>query len=233
MNLDPSKGIDILGDIVENTKLSVNRQLYGNLHNMGHNLVAYVHDPDARFKEDYGVMGDVTTAMRDPFFYKWHSFIDDLFMRHKSLLPQYASNDLTFNGVSVTSVQVALTSRPGVRNRLLTYWQRSQVDLASGLDFGPQGNILATFTHLQHAPFEYIVEINNTSGSAKRGTCRIFIAPKQDERGQAIPFREQKRYMIEMDKFTVNCKFIRTFLNDKNWVFSKKNIFGLKTCGHL
>lgn len=41
-------GIDILGNIVEATDLSINSQLYGNLHNMGHNLIAFIHDPDGR-----------------------------------------------------------------------------------------------------------------------------------------------------------------------------------------
>lgn len=35
--------------MIESSLLSPNRQLYGNLHNMGHNLIAYIHDPDGRF----------------------------------------------------------------------------------------------------------------------------------------------------------------------------------------
>lgn len=42
-------GINVLGDIVESTILSPNRTLYGNLHNMGHNIISFIHDPDARF----------------------------------------------------------------------------------------------------------------------------------------------------------------------------------------
>lgn len=61
--LDEANGINILGDILEASAISPNRQLYGNLHNMGHNVIAYVHDPDNRHLEDYGVMADVTTAM--------------------------------------------------------------------------------------------------------------------------------------------------------------------------
>lgn len=62
-------GIDVLGNIVEASSLSPNRLLYGNLHNQGHNVISYVHDPDQKYLEEYGVMGDVTTAMRDPIFY--------------------------------------------------------------------------------------------------------------------------------------------------------------------
>ena len=48
--MDNEKGIDILGNIIESTCLSVNRDYYGDLHNQGHVLLAYMHDPDGRFK---------------------------------------------------------------------------------------------------------------------------------------------------------------------------------------
>lgn len=34
-------------------------------------------------------MGDSATAMRDPIFYRWHAFVDDIFQEHKNTLPQY------------------------------------------------------------------------------------------------------------------------------------------------
>ncbi|KXJ82708.1 hypothetical protein RP20_CCG011780 [Aedes albopictus] len=201
--LDETKGIDILGDIVEASSLSPNQRLYGSLHNMGHNVIAYIHDPDYRYLEDYGVMGDVTTAMRDPIFYRWHGFIDQVFRRFKDSLNPYTSSDLSFPGVTVNSVGVQLNRANTPPNVLLTYWQRSQVDLASGLDFGPEGNVFASFTHLQHAPFAFRVEINNDTGAVRRGTLRIWLAPKVDERGTPLTFQEQRTYFVEMDTSTV------------------------------
>lgn len=32
----------------------------------------------------FGVMGDSGTAMRDPFFYRWHALIDYIFQKFKS-----------------------------------------------------------------------------------------------------------------------------------------------------
>lgn len=181
--------------------------MYGSLHNQGHNVISFVHDPDNRHLEDYGVMGDVTTAMRDPIFYRWHSFIDSVFVRYKNTLPKYPTNKIAYPGIEIKSVQTKIMRQSNSpTNVLLTFWQKSQVDLAAGLDFGPQGNVFARFTHLQHAPFSYQISVNNTSGSMKRGTCRIFIAPKNDERGMELSFRDQRLLMIEMDKFTVNCK---------------------------
>lgn len=34
-------------------------------------------------------MGDSATAMRDPVFYRWHAFIDDVFQEFKQTLPTY------------------------------------------------------------------------------------------------------------------------------------------------
>lgn len=62
------------------------------------------------------------------------------------------------------------------------------------------------FTHLQHAPFEYNINVTNASAAAKQGTCRIFFLPKVDERGQTLRLRDQRSFAIEMDKFVVTRK---------------------------
>lgn len=88
-------------------------------------------------------------------------------------------------------------------NMLATFWNKSDVDLSRGLDFTPRGAVLARFTHLNHADFTYRIIANNRNNAPRRGTVRIFITPKQDERGLPYVFRDQKELMIEMDKFTV------------------------------
>lgn len=94
----------------------------------------------------------------------------------------------------------------GPPNVLQTFWQQSDVDLSRGLDFVPRGNVFARFTHLQNADFTYNININNTTGNPALGTCRIFLGPRNDERGQPFLFRDQRLLMIELDKFTVSCK---------------------------
>lgn len=58
MPLDEQRGIDILGNMMEASILTPNSQLYGDLHNMGHVVISYSHDPDHRHLESFGVMGD-------------------------------------------------------------------------------------------------------------------------------------------------------------------------------
>ncbi|XP_058827992.1 uncharacterized protein LOC131687914 [Topomyia yanbarensis] len=201
--LDETTGVDILGNIMEPSSLSVNRQYYGSYHGNLHNVIAYSHDPDNRFLEGYGVVGEFQTAMRDPSFYRLHCQVDNMFHRFKNTLQPYPTNQLNYNGIQIQSISAQLNRANAPNNVLLTYWQRSQVDLATGLDFGPQGNVFASFTHLQHAPFTYRLAVNNNSGAMRRGTCRIFIGPKVDERNTALTYQEQRILMTELDKFTV------------------------------
>lgn len=147
--LDEANGVSVLGDILEASSISPNRQLYGDLHNKGHNLIAYIHDPDGRHLEDYGVMADVATAMRDPIFYRWHAFIDSIFVKLKNNLQPYQPQDLACEGIHVDAVNVeVITKSPNkTSNVLLTFWQKSDVDLGAGLDFGP-GNVYAQVNSL-------------------------------------------------------------------------------------
>lgn len=129
-----------------------------------------------------------------------------MFQRHKRLQPLYVANtEIAYNGIAVTSVNVQVTrGKTAKPNLLLTFWQKSDVDLGSGLDFGPEGNVFAEFTHLQNAPFEYTINVENMASAQRIGTCRIFMCPKNDEKGMPIiRFEDQRSLMIEMDRFTV------------------------------
>jgi hypothetical protein len=47
-------------------------------------------------QETFQVMGDPATAMRDPVFYRWHAFIDDVFQEHKNTLPRYNTQQVNY-----------------------------------------------------------------------------------------------------------------------------------------
>ncbi|XP_005179890.1 phenoloxidase 2 [Musca domestica] len=200
--LTEQDGINILGNMLESSIISPNRNLYGDLHNMGHVLISYAHDPDHRHLESFGVMGDSATAMRDPAFYRWHSNIDDIFQEHKRKLPPYTLPQLQYDGITIEGLQVA--SDGGQPNVLSTFWQQTDLDLSRGMDFVPRGNVFARFTHLQHTPFTYTLNVKNASGAQRFGTVRIFLGPKTDERGQQMLFNEQRLMMVELDKFVAS-----------------------------
>ncbi|XP_067015035.2 phenoloxidase 2 [Anabrus simplex] len=198
VDLSGPNGIDILGNIIESSSLSINTNLYGNLHNLGHFAISIVHDPDHRHLETFGVMGDLATAMRDPAFYRFHKFIDDMFQDYKATQPRYTVQELGFEGVNVRGVEVL--SNGGRMNEFNTFWEQSDVELSRGLDIAPRGPLFARITHLQHAPFMYRIQVENT-GQQRMGTVRIFMAPKFDERGVPYVLRQQRILFIEMDKF--------------------------------
>lgn len=174
---------------------------------MLHSLIGFVHDPDNKYLEGVGVIGDIATSIRDPIFYRLHTFVDDLFEDYKKKLAPYTTKELGYPGVTIEDVSVQDVNGKAAVNRLLTFWQRSQVDLGVGLDFGPTGHVLATFTHLQHAPFVYRINVMNDAQRVRRGTVRIFLAPIYNGSGEPLSFNQQRRYVIELDKFTVTCKF--------------------------
>lgn len=108
---------------------------------MAHTVLSYVHDPDHRHLESFAVIGDNTTAMRDPLFYRLHQYVDDLFQEHKERLTPYTVQELGYNNIQVGSVTVQpQTGSPGT---LQTFWQQSDVDLSRGMDFVPRGNVFA------------------------------------------------------------------------------------------
>lgn len=48
VELTEREGIDHLGNIIESSILSLNKNLYGDLHNLGHFIIGLCHDPDGR-----------------------------------------------------------------------------------------------------------------------------------------------------------------------------------------
>ncbi|KAJ8679159.1 hypothetical protein QAD02_014946 [Eretmocerus hayati] len=202
--LDDTRGIDILGNAMEASIISINRDFYGSYHNLGHIMISTVHDPDHRHLESVSVMGDSTTAMRDPIFYRWHQHIDDLFSIFKDRINPYSQQELNYPGISVTDVRV--NSPNASPNTFNTYWTKSDIDLSRGLDFSARGPILARVQHLNHDEFKYTIVVNNANNKEMVGTVRIFLAPKFNEQGRPLPINEQRKMMIEMDKFFARLK---------------------------
>ncbi|KAG8238332.1 hypothetical protein J437_LFUL019370 [Ladona fulva] len=111
---------------------------------------------------------------------------------------------LDYQGIRITNVEVE-TSGFG-KNMMRTFWQQADIDLSRGLDFTPRGSVFARVTQLDHTPFSFKIQVENNSGSQRIGTVRIFMAPKFDERGLPMLFRDQRLLFIELDKFQVMIK---------------------------
>jgi len=195
--LDAEHGTDILGAIIEASSCSPNKTFYGSLHNWGHVMMARMHDPDHRFMENPGVMSDTSTSLRDPIFYRWHRFVDNLFQDHKGLLKPYTREQLSFEGIHVLSAMVHAKQN----NIVTTYMKDDHLDISHGINFGTGHKVSVKYHHLDHEPFSLIVNIENNTGEVKHATIRVFLGPKYDELGNHLDLDDQRRLMIELDKF--------------------------------
>lgn len=102
-NTGQAVDIDNLGDTIESNMGTASRDengnptrsyksYYGNFHGFGHVLAALIPtaDPD---KNKVGVMYDPATAIRDPFFFRWHKHVDDVGSAFQATLPPHKFTD--------------------------------------------------------------------------------------------------------------------------------------------
>ena len=191
-NQGRDEGISVLGDLIESLN-SVNQQLYGNLHNLGHDFIARVTDPHGRHLAEPGVMNSAATSMRDPVFYRWHQFIDDIFSDYKVSLPQYTEDELNFRGVKILGSQL-VTDRK--KNELHALTDQGEV-LLPGLDFLSNTTLRIKYNRLNHQSFKYRIFVS--SKYRVKAKVRIFLIPKETPLHSAP-------LAIEMDKFLVTLK---------------------------
>lgn len=83
-----------MGNILQSSILSENRNYYGDIANIGHAFIAYCQDPQNLANQTYGVMGEISTCMRDMLFYRWYAFIVQIIQLHKQQLPPYTKDEV-------------------------------------------------------------------------------------------------------------------------------------------
>ncbi|XP_033106998.1 hemocyanin AA6 chain-like [Anneissia japonica] len=200
--------INNLGQAIEASIQSPNPQLYGliGLHSWGHVLLSFLTDPDGRYNMEPGPMFDTRTSNRDPIFYRWHKFIDDMFVAHKATLQPYTRSDIAWDDVRISDLKITTTRGTDDENTLYTYMEEEVVDISNDMFFefdtsGPP--VQVRNHHLNHEPFQYKLTVRRVLGSAAKATVRVFMAPRYDEIGQLFTFHDQRRLFFEMDKFDI------------------------------
>ena len=175
------KGIDRLGRLVEKT-----------LHNVGH---AYLMAMGGN-----GVMGSAVASLRDPIFYRWHTCLEDIFREYKESLGPYTDQDLNFEGVEVTEVEVN-TDGHSSANTLFTFMELDEVKLRNidgDLDFEYDQDVpLKTikYQRLNHHHFQYKLSVHSDFDT--EGVIRVFLKPYGAEGNKII---------LEMDHFYTKLK---------------------------
>ncbi|RHZ77111.1 hypothetical protein Glove_185g48 [Diversispora epigaea] len=207
-------GIAIEAGITETTYKNYDAALWGTnyvaFHNNGHIMISLIKEGQNR-----GVMGDNKTACRDPVFYRWHRYVDDLFVRYQSKLPPNNYNDVPEVHISNQDVALVfkdkieaikeLTKRTDIEPKVQE-WGESHIDDIFKHNISTLETKLKTRslqlegddqpTEIQYLfPREwyYFFRVKNPTKKEANVTFRVFIVPTQ--------FEHQFNRYIEVDKF--------------------------------
>ncbi|XP_050730138.1 hemocyanin subunit-like isoform X2 [Eriocheir sinensis] len=196
INIMNSRGIDVLGDVIESSMYSPNPEYYGALHNMAHMMLGRQGDPHGKFDLPPGVLEHFETATRDPAFFRLHKYMDNIFREHKDSLEPYTKEDLVFPDVSIDSVAIA--------EPLETFFEEFEYSLVNAVDDTIEIDDVAISTvvpRLNHKDFSYQIGVSNNKGSEVLATVRIFAWPQHDSNGIEFSVNEGRWNAIELDKF--------------------------------
>ena len=188
-------GIVIEAEIPELQEVSpgsdeyIDRNLYGNLHNLGHNKFAEIgYHEYMSDKNNYGVMLDNNGSPRDPCFWLWHRHIDDfrqdIVKKYVHCLNQFKP-DVKITELKIIPQDAKSKTPPG---GLATF-------LGPPLLEHKEAN-----AKISHEPYKWELTVESfrpippDESDPQIFTVRLFIAPKA--------LIQDQRSWIEMDKFT-------------------------------
>ncbi|XP_071532763.1 pseudohemocyanin-2-like [Panulirus ornatus] len=195
IDIKNERGIAILGDVIESSLYSPNREFYGSLNNMAHKVIARQADPHGKYGMPPSVMEHYMAAIRDPSFYKLHKRIDNLFRKHKDSLPPYTKEELVFPGVAINSV--------AIDGPLETYLEDYEFSLVNVFEDKTETEveISAHIPRLRHKDFSFNIDVLNNNKAKVLATVRIMAWPHRYATGAELSFNEGRWHAIELDKF--------------------------------
>ena len=162
---------ELLGALEEPTAGTLWRDVWH--HGYGHVITAFVMAPHGGGEP--GDIGDTATAIRDPFFWRWHRHVDNFNFALQERLEPFAFDDAP--AATLTAVELALEADPGTAVDEL----QTRVAETDGIEHG------------DHEPFLWRLRADNPGADELQVTVRIFLAPADAA--------EDRRAWIEMDKF--------------------------------
>jgi len=201
--LNNTKGLDILGRIIQGSNMHYKPEYYGKLYNWAHKYYGHVADPHFKYNQVPSVLEHFGTAARDPLFYRIQKTLNVMYKKYKDLLEPYTQEQLSFPGVQIQGVKVVGESRSSTPNTLTTHFEDHEFDL-SNVQNDEQTEIKGRVSRLRHEPFQYTITVQSKVN--KPAFVRIFMAPKYDYLGNKYDINEKRWHAIEMDKFVTDLK---------------------------
>ena len=244
--LDPSGErvpvtMDGLGCTVESDENSVNPGYYGNLHNMGHVVIAMMNDPDGRYVIHKGPMYQQYTAARDPVFFRWHKFIDSLFeecrLQMKPRDPIDLNIQLAYTSLKVKKVSIMTDPVSDLKiekdclytkmtkQTFTVYWAKGTTPAG---DDKPYEKRYINYPTLEHCPFDYQFtielkrEIYDSTASIPTecpedsdiNTYKLMFRVFMAPETQVTDLNQRRRHFIELDSFVQEIKWDLPNLGD-------------------
>jgi len=144
------------------------------LHNTGHMEIS-------QLSGTRGVMGSSVGAMRDPIFYRWHSYVESLFKHYKNKLAEeepYSDEELSFPGVKVVSASVQPAK--GDVDTFYTYREMASVRLDNIDATSPGSRMSIEYMRMNHRQFHWDLVINSELSERVPAIVRIFMMPSEE-----------------------------------------------------
>ena len=196
-----------LGNTILANAGSINKNLYGEINNKGHQVIANLNDPKGKYQISPGPMNWDQTAPRDPVFYRWHKFVDLVFDDHRRNMKPHTKKDIEFPGIEIESFEVELqpeeyhkknVDKPlDKKNNFYTY---SETKEYSVFNVDPQQKVtIKKKDFLDHIPFTYKIALKNKNKSDVMVCFRIFLAP--ETRDESL--ENWRSMFVELDRFVI------------------------------
>ena len=185
--------MDKLGCSIESNMGSVNKKLYGNIHNDGHCILSVINDPHGTYDIKNGPMIDTTTAPKDPVFFRWHKFVDSVFEAFRTTKTPYAVKDLMMESIEVKEIAIE-SGKPHETNQLRTWMLDEEFETYKGKD---KKKVTVAKSVMTYKPFTYAIKMKNSLKQDATLVFRIFLAPTKiyDD------LEKRRNDFIELDRF--------------------------------
>lgn len=162
-------------------------------------LLGYAPQPYDVHRTIPSVLEHHETSHRDPVHYQVIKKVVSDIRKYFRNIPSYTKEQLTFNGVQVTDVEV---------DKLITYMDHFYSTLNNAVFYAPHENydfqVRARQQRLNHKPFNYKLQVK--SDKDQKVVVKMFLGPKYDEYGRYINLTQNHLNFVEMEHFTYDVK---------------------------
>ncbi|KAG5889586.1 hypothetical protein JTB14_010218 [Gonioctena quinquepunctata] len=181
VTMESGKFINVLGNLIEGNHDSPNLHYYGPIWHYARHLLGYSTQQLDQNEVVPSALEHFETTMRDPVFYQLiKKLVIIPFQEYLAHLPPYTKDELMFNGVEVTSVEM---------DPLITFYEPYHSNLINSMFYKPHEahgdfNVRVRQPRLNHKSFE--AKIHVKSDKPQKASIKLAIGTKYDSEGRPV-----------------------------------------------